>query len=114
MTKTLVIIAVEKRGRAFGRTRMAVIAEASKDALCGFVQRCMVLGSTVRTDGWAVYLFLKDSGDEHDRVAPRNKPQTPSQLLPGVRSPRGVVTEALAAGDSPRSCVARSPFVLPR
>ena len=84
VTKTLVVIAVEKRGRAFGRTRMAVISEATKEERCGFVQHCVAPGSTVRTDGWPSYLFLKDSGYVHDRVIQRNNPQTPSELLPGV------------------------------
>ena len=82
--KTLVVIAVEKRGRAFGRTRMAVIEDASADALCGFVERCVAPGSTVRTDGWPSYGALKDRGYTHDRVVQRNNPQTPIQLLPGV------------------------------
>lgn len=84
VTKVLVVIAVEKRGRAFGRTRMAVIKDASKEALCGFIQSCVAPGSTVRTDGWPSYLSLKDSGYVHDRVVQRNNPQTPSELLPGV------------------------------
>ncbi len=84
VTKTLVVIAVEKRGRAFGRTRMAVIEDASKDSLCGFICNCVAPGSTVRTDGWPSYLFLKDSGYVHDRVIQRNNPQSPSELLPGV------------------------------
>jgi transposase-like protein/ribosomal protein L37AE/L43A len=83
-TKTLVIIAVEKHGRAFGRARMAVITAATKDELCGFVQRCVAPGSTVRTDGWAGYRALKDLSYAHDRVAQQHSPQTPSELLPGV------------------------------
>lgn len=84
VTKTLVVIAVEKRGRAFGRTRMSVIEDASKDSLCGFICNSVALGSTVRTDGWPSYLSLKESGYVHDRVVPRNNPQSPSELLPGV------------------------------
>lgn len=84
MKKTLVVIAVEKHGRAFGRTRMAVIPEASKEALCGFIHSCVAAGSTVRTDGWPSYLSLKDAGYVHERVIQQNNPQTPSELLPGV------------------------------
>lgn len=83
-SKTLVIIAVEKHGRAFGRARMAVITAATKDELCGFVQSCVAPGSTVRTDGWAGYRALKELSYEHDRVAQQHNPQTPSELLPGV------------------------------
>jgi transposase-like protein len=84
MKKTLVVIAVEKHGRAFGRTRMTVIPEASKEALCGFIHSCVAAGSTVRTDGWPSYLSMKDAGYVHERVIQQNNPQTPSELLPGV------------------------------
>ncbi len=84
VTKTLVVIAVEKHGRAFGRTRMAVIPDASSDALCGFIRSCVAPGSTVRTDGWPSYLSLKGDGYVHDRVIQQNNPQPPSELLPGV------------------------------
>lgn len=58
--KTLVVIAVEKNGRALGRTRMAVVCDASRDQLCGFVQACVEPASTVRTDGWQGYRDLKN------------------------------------------------------
>lgn len=82
--KSLVIIAVEKRGRALGRVRMALIPNASAETLCGFVAGCVVPGTTVRTDGWPSYGPLKERGFVHDRVVQRNNPQAPHQLLPGV------------------------------
>jgi ISXO2-like transposase domain len=84
VTKTQVVIGVEKRGRAFGNTRMAVIEDASKNALRGLIQSFVALGRTVRTDGWPSYLSLKDIRYVHDRVVQRNNPQTPSELQPGV------------------------------
>lgn len=83
-TKTLVVIAVEKHGRILGRTRMAVIGEASKVELLGFVARSIAPGSTVRTDGWQSYRTLKDCGYVHDRVVQQGNSQDPSELLPGV------------------------------
>lgn len=82
--KTLVAIAVEKRGRAFGRTRMAIVSDASRDELCGFIQTCVEPGSTVRTDGWQGYRDLKNQGYVHDRVLQQRSSQQPSELLPGV------------------------------
>ena len=82
--KSLVIIAVEKRGRALGRVRMAVIPNASAETLCGFVTGCVALGSTVRTDGWPSYGPLQDRRFVHERVVQRNNPLAPHQLLPGV------------------------------
>src|SRR5271154_1978807 len=47
----LVIVAVEKRGRASGRTRMAVIPDFRKKTLNAFVQQNVAPGSTIYTDG---------------------------------------------------------------
>ena len=83
--KTLVVIAVEKHGRTLGRTRMAVVSEASRDELCGFVERCVATGSTVRTDGWKSYRILKDRrGYVHERVLQQRSTQEPTEPLPGV------------------------------
>lgn len=83
-TKTLVVIAVEKRGRALGRTRMAVVSEPTRDELCGFVESCVAPGSTVRTDGWQSYRTLKNRGYTHERVLLQRSLEDPSELLPGV------------------------------
>jgi transposase-like protein/Zn ribbon nucleic-acid-binding protein len=83
-TKALVAIAVEKDGRRLGRTRMAVVADGSRDQLCGFVQECVEPGSTIRTDGWQGYRDLKHRGYVHDRVIQQGSSETPSELLPGV------------------------------
>lgn len=82
--KTLVAIAVERNGRALGRTRMAVVSNASRDQLCGFVEGCVATGSTVRTDGWQGYRALKNRDYVHDRVLQQSSSQEPSELLPGV------------------------------
>ena len=83
-TKTLVVIAIEKRGRGLGRTRMATVRKASRDELCGFVERSVAPGSTVRTDGWKSYVTLKNRGYTHDRVLQQRRSEDPSELLPGV------------------------------
>jgi transposase-like protein len=82
--KTLVAIAVEKKGRQLGRTRMAVVADGTRDELCGFVQACVEPGSTIRTDGWQGYRDLKNRGYTHDRILQQRSTQEPSELLPGV------------------------------
>lgn len=83
-TKTLVVIAVEKRGRTLGRTRMAVVSEPTRDELCGFVERCVSPGSTVRTDGWQSYRTLKYRGYTPERVLQQPSSDDPCELLPGV------------------------------
>ena len=82
--KALVAIAVEKNGRALGRTRMAVVSDASRDQLCGFVQACVEPASTIRTDGWQGYRDLKNRDYVHDRIIQQGNSLEPSELLPGV------------------------------
>jgi transposase-like protein/ribosomal protein L37AE/L43A len=82
--KALVAIAVEKNGRALGRTRMAVVRDASRDQLCGFVQACVDPASTIRTDGWQGYRDLKNRDYVHDRIIQQGNSLEPSKLLPGV------------------------------
>lgn len=83
-SKTLVVIAVEKQGRSLGRIRMAVVSEATRDELCGFVERCVAAGSTIRTDGWQSYRTLKNRGFTHERILQQRSMQEPTELLPGV------------------------------
>ena len=83
-TKTLVVIGVERKGRALGRTRMAVVSDASRDQLCAFVQASIEPGSTVRTDGWQGYRDLKNRGYSHDRILQQGSSEEPFELLPGV------------------------------
>jgi hypothetical protein len=47
----LVIVAVEKRGKASGRLRMAVIPDFKSVTLNAFVQQNVASGSTIYTDG---------------------------------------------------------------
>lgn len=82
--KSLVVIAVEKDGRRLGRTRMAVIPDASSKTLCGFIEECVEPGSTIRTDGWQGYRDLINRGYLHERVIQQGNPESPSELLPGV------------------------------
>jgi transposase-like protein len=82
--KTLVAIAVEKKGRQLGRTRMAVVANGTRDELCGFVEACVEPGSTVRTDGWQGYRDLKHRHYKHDRLLQQGSTADPCELLPGV------------------------------
>jgi transposase-like protein len=89
--KTLVAIAVEKKGRQLGRTRMAVVADGSRDELCSFVEACVEPLSTVRTDGWQGYRDLKHRGYRHDRVLQQRSIQEPCELLPGVHRVAGLL-----------------------
>ena len=80
-----VAVAVEvHEPKGFGRIRLRRIQGPTIDALVPFVQGNIAPGSTVRTDGSAIYATLKDEGFGHDphvilgSKVPAHKP------LPGV------------------------------
>jgi transposase-like protein len=78
----LVIVAVEKRGRATGRARMEVIPDFKATTLLAFLQRNVASGSIVYTDGLKSFSGLQEAGLKH--VA-RNQPR-PIELRKGVKS----------------------------
>ena len=64
--KTLVAIAVELQdNRRLGRTRLEVVANASKESLRGFIRNNVEKGSTIISDGWKSYVSLPDDGYKH-------------------------------------------------
>jgi transposase-like protein len=78
----LVIVAVEKRGRATGRARMTVIPDFKSTTLTSFLRRNVAPGSTVYTDGLKSFTGLAEAGFRH--VA-RNQP-LPTELRKGAKS----------------------------
>jgi transposase-like protein len=82
--KTLVAIAVEKKGRQLGRARMKPIERASAQHLEAFVQSSIELGSTVCTDAWRGYNGLAKLEYIHNRIIQKNYQENASELLPGV------------------------------
>ena len=78
----LVIVAVEKRGRATGRARMKVIADFKSATLIAFLKENLESGSTVYTDGLKSFTGLQESGFRH---GPRIQPR-PIELRKGAKS----------------------------
>jgi len=67
----LVLAAVEKRGRATGRARMAVIPDFKSDTVIGFLKQNVAPGSTIFTDGLKSFDGLKEAGYQHvSRIQP--------------------------------------------
>jgi hypothetical protein len=64
-SKSIVVAAVEVRGRGTGRIRLGVVPDVSGLSLVGFVEASVAPGSTVRTDGWQGYAPLKQHGYDH-------------------------------------------------
>ena len=79
---TLVLVAVEKRGRATGRARMNVIADFKGSTLLAFLKENVEPGSTVYTDGLKSFTGLEGAGFKH---VSRNQPR-PIELRKGAKS----------------------------
>jgi transposase-like protein len=78
----LVIVAVEKRLRASGRVRMAVIPDFKSSTLLAFLKQNVSVGSTVYTDGLKTFTGLQEEGYRH---LPRTQPLR-TDLRKGAKS----------------------------
>jgi transposase-like protein len=78
--KSLVLIAVEDKGKQIGRIRLRRIPDASADSLIMAVKESVEPGSLVRTDGWVGYGPLSAAGYEHTIV--RKSADVGDNLLP--------------------------------
>jgi transposase-like protein len=78
----LVLVAVERRGKAAGRVRMAVIPDFRKVTMAKILVQNVAPGSTIFTDGLKTFVGLEKVGFQH---IPR--PQTPeTELRKGKKS----------------------------
>jgi len=64
-TAAIVLVAVEKRGKASNRIRMAVIPDFKQATMLAFVQYHIAPGSTIYTDGLKSYAGLQAGGMRH-------------------------------------------------
>ena len=80
--KSLVLIAVEDKGKQIGRIRLKRISDASADSLIMAVKESVEPGSLVRTDGWGGYGRLPVEGYEHTII--RKSADIGENLLPLV------------------------------
>lgn len=78
----LVLVAVEKRGKASGRVRMAVIPDFKATTLSSFIQQHIAAGSTIYTDALKSFTGLEKAGYQH--IA-RSQPQR-TDLRKGAKS----------------------------
>jgi transposase-like protein len=78
----LVLVAVEKRGTASGRVRMAVIPDFKATTLTSFIKQHIAPGSTIYTDGLKQFTGLPAAGYRH---VPRTQPLR-GQLRKGAES----------------------------
>jgi len=87
----LVLAAVEKRGRATGRARMAVIPDFKGATLLAFLKQNVAPGSTVYTDGLKSFTGLREAGFRH---VSRTQPLA-GELRKGAKSVVPLVDRAI-------------------
>ncbi len=68
--KTIVVAAVERKGRVMGRIRLRKISDVSEASLLNFIQDVIEPGSYVETDGFSSYRNLRKHGYKHRPIAP--------------------------------------------
>src|SRR6059036_2636117 len=78
----LVLVAVEKRGKASGRVRMAVIPDFKATTITHFRTQNVAPGSTIFTDGLKTFTGLHEIGFQH---IPRAQPLR-TELRQGAKS----------------------------
>lgn len=82
--KAIVACAVEKKRNGFGRIRLQLVPDVSRESLEGFAKNNIQRGATTVTDGWKSYNHLDKAGFSHVRIVISKSGQTASSLLPGV------------------------------
>ena len=85
------LVAVEKRGKASRRLRMAVIPDFKATTLSGFIQQHIAPGSTLYTDALKSFTGLDKAGYRH--IA-RTQPNT-TELRKGAKSVVPLVDRAI-------------------
>ncbi len=63
--KKLVVVAVEVRGKGTGRTRLAIIPDASRKSLNSFIKQNIEQDSIIITDAWKGYVDVTKMKYEH-------------------------------------------------
>ena len=83
--KTLVVVATECIGKQIGRVRFKCIPEASGEQLLQFIEETIEKGSTIITDGWTGYSFLKNADKyKHEIKIISDSGKEAHELLPHV------------------------------
>lgn len=81
-SKSIVVAAVELRGRGSGRIRLGVVDDLSAASLVSFVESAVEPGSIVLSDGWQGYKRLREAYDH--RPVTQGAPRNAANLFPRV------------------------------
>ena len=82
--KSIVAVAAEEDGDGIGRIRLGRIPDLSATSLSSFIQRAIVEGSVIHTDGWLGYRGLEAKGYGHQVSKIRRSLPRPHELMPRV------------------------------
>lgn len=66
--KSLVLVVAQEDGKKVGRTRLAVISDASADTINAALEQMIEPGTLVKTDGWKGYNNLTAKGFQHEVI----------------------------------------------
>lgn len=85
ITKALVVVAAECKGKQIGRVRFRIISEASGEELIPFIEDNIESGSEIITDGWSGYSSLSKSKKyKHEVKTISGSGKEAHELLPHV------------------------------
>jgi transposase-like protein len=82
--KAIVAVAVEIRGKGFGRIRLRVVPDVSADGLLPFIKEVIDRGGVVVTDDWGAYAGLPNLGYQHRIYNIKRSGKKAHELLPRV------------------------------
>jgi len=83
--KTLVVAAVEVKGRSVGRARLCVIGDASWRSLSKFIKDNIEADATLVTDAWSGYSGIEGEGYVHE-IHNQSRAMLGDELLPHVHT----------------------------
>jgi len=89
--KALILIAAQEDGPGIGRIRLGRATNASAKTLAGFIGNAIDLGSTIHTDGWRGYAWLKAKGYVHEVSPLRRRSGAGPEMLPRVHRVAGLL-----------------------
>ena len=81
--KSIVVAAVQRKGRKIGRIRLQLVDDCSSDSLTTFIDQNIEDGSHVITDGWKGYVPIDQDRYDHHQVF-LSKSKDKSSALSGV------------------------------
>jgi transposase-like protein/DNA-directed RNA polymerase subunit RPC12/RpoP len=83
--KTLILAAVEAKGRACGRVRLRIADDASSKSLHTFILDNIEVGSTLITDAWSGYSGIENNGYSRE-IYNQSKATSQEEMLPHVHT----------------------------